>query len=300
MPAARWIDLLDPTRDELLAVLPPLDPDVLEALAEPTATGLSLRPLLEGHGGYLYGLVVGARPVPDEDRVVYQQVDFIATPDLVVTIRKSPPDGPPYECDELQPAVRAGADAGGLVHRLVDGVVETYLEVVDATYEEIDELEEHMDEWDSVRARRRLSSLRRELLYMRRTASATRGTVRRIVDGRIDVGEHGIFPRDVEQLFADTYDSLVRVAEELDVARDLLASARDHHQATIAESQNEVLKKLAVIASLLFLPALIVGFYGQNFEEAFSEPFWSLGVSSSLILGSTLAQLAFFKWRRWI
>jgi magnesium transporter len=300
VPGARWTDLLDPTRDELLAALPPLDPDVLEALAEPMATGLSLRPVLEGHGGYLYGLVVGARPVPDEDRVVYQQVDFIATPGLVVTIRKSPPDGPPYECDELQPAVQAGADAGELVHRLVDGVVETYLEAVDATYDEIDELEEHMDEWESAGARRRLSGLRRELLFMRRIVSTTRGTVRRIVDGRIEVGEHGLFPPDVERLFADTYDSLIRVGEELDVARELLASARDHHQATTAERQNEVLKKLAVIASLLFLPALIVGFYGQNFEEAFSRAYWSLGVSSSLIVASTLAQLAFFKWRRWI
>jgi magnesium transporter len=300
VPAARWIDLLDPTRDELLAALPPLDPDVLESLAEPPATGLSLRPLLESHGGYLYGVFVAARPVPDEDRVVYQQIDLIATPALVVTIRKSPAEGPPYECGELKPAVRAGANAGELVHRLVEGVVETYLEAIDATFEEIDELEENMDEWDSLRARRRLSGLRRELLYLRRTVSATRGTVRRIVDGRIDIGEHALFPRDVEHLFADTYDTLVRVAEELDVARDLLASARDHHQATIAERQNEVLKKLAVIASLLFLPALIVGFYGQNFEEAFSRPYWSLGVSSGLIVGSTLAQVAFFKWRRWI
>jgi magnesium transporter len=298
--AARWIDLLDPSRGELLAALPPLDPEVLEALAEPAATGRSLRPLLESHGAYLYGVLVAARALPEQDRVVYQEVDLVATPSLVVTVRKSPSDGVPYLCDELGPAVRADAGPGQLIHRLVGGVAETYLEAVDATYEEIDELEEHMEEWESARARRRLSSLRRELLYLRRTVAATRSAVRRIVDGRLDIGEHGLFPSEVEQRFAETYDTLVRVTEELDVARDLLASARDQHQATIAESQNEVLKKLAVIASLLFLPALIVGFYGQNFEEAFSRAYWSLGVSSGLIVVSTLAQLALFKWRRWI
>jgi magnesium transporter len=297
---ARWIDLLDPSRDELLAALPALDPDVLEALAEPHATGLSMRPLLESHGAYLYGVLLAARPFPDEDRIAYQQIDVVATPRLVVTVRKTPPDGPPYGSDELQPAVEAGSEAGELVHRLIDGVAQTYLEAIDALYAEIDELEDHIDEWDSPRARRRLSSLRRDLLYARRTVATTRGVVRRIGDGRLDVGDHALFPRDVEQRFADTYDTLVRAAEELDVARDLLASARDHHQATIAERQNEVVKKLAVIASLLFLPALIVGFYGQNFEEVFGRAYWSLGASSGLIVASTIAQLAFFKWRRWI
>jgi magnesium transporter len=298
--AARWIDLLDPSRDDLLAALPPLDPDVLEALAEPAATGLTLRPHLESHGSYVYGVLVALRPMPDEDRVVYQQVDFVATPSLVVTVRKTPADGPPYEAEDLPPGVEAGADAGELVHRLADGVAETYVESVDSTYEEIDELEEGMDEWESAQARHRLSTLRRELLYMRRTVAATRGGVRKIVDGRIDIGDHRLFPTDVEQLFADTYDTLLRATEELDVARDLLASARDHHQATIAERQNDVVKKLAVIASLLFLPALIVGFYGQNLEEEFTDPYWSIQVSLGLILGSTVVQLALFKWRSWI
>ena len=142
--------------------------------------------------------------------------------------------------------------------------------------------------------------MRRDVLYLRRTVAATRGWVRRIVDGRLDVGDHALFPEEVERLFADTYDTLVRATEELDVARDLLGGARDYHQATIAERQNDVVKKLAVIASLLLLPAFIVGFYGQNFGDAFREPYWSVGVSTALIAASTMAQLAVFKWRRWI
>ena len=47
----------------------------------------------------------------------------------------------------------------------------------------------------------------------------------------------------------------------------------------IAESQNEVVKKLTVIASLLLLPTFIVGFYGQNFVPAFDDAYWTIGVS---------------------
>ena len=55
-----------------------------------------------------------------------------------------------------------------------------------------------------------------------------------------------------------------------------------------------------MIASLVLVPSLIVGFYGQNFAGAFDDRFWTLGISTMLIVGSTLAQLAIFRWRRWI
>ena len=136
--------------------------------------------------------------------------------------------------------------------------------------------------------RRRVAELRHELLVARRTASATRGVARRVLDGRIDVGRSELFPPEVEALFVDTYETLVRVTEELDVARDLLAGVRDYYQAKITEQQNDVAKKLTVIASLVLVPSLIVGFYGQNFEEVFDSGYWSLATSLGLIVASTL------------
>jgi magnesium transporter len=124
--------------------------------------------------------------------------------------------------------------------------------------------------------------------------------VRRITDKRLDIAGETLFPEDVERLFADTYETLFRAGEELDVARDLLASSRDYHQALIAENQNEVGKKLTVIASLVLVPSFVVGFYGQNFASEFDRGFWTLGMSTGLILVSTLVQLAIFRWRRWI
>ena len=147
--------------------------------------------------------------------------------------------------------------------------------------------------------RRRLAELRHELLLARRFASATRGVARRIVDGRIDVGKADLFPGEVEALFVDTYETLVRVTEELDVARDLLAGVRDYYQAKITEQQNDVSKKLTMIASLVLVPSLIVGFYGQNFADEFRDAYWSVGVSLGLIVVTTLVQLAIFRWRRW-
>ena len=146
----------------------------------------------------------------------------------------------------------------------------------------------------------RISDLRHELLLSRRTMGATRAAVRRVLDGRIELGDHALFPAEVERQFAETYETFVRVTEELDIARDLLAGVRDHHQSKVLEGQGEVAKKLTVIAALVLVPSFIVGYYGQNFESAFDNAFWSLGVSTGLIVLSTLVQLAIFRWRRWI
>jgi magnesium transporter len=296
---ARWIDLLDPTTHELASALPSVDPEAVEILSTPHVERHTPRPLLESHGAFVLGVFVGARPVPAEDRTSYREVDFLVSRELFVTVRKTPPDGQPWESEPIHAAAARGVSAAELLQRALDDIAESFLDVVDVTYDEIEELEDHIDDWPSSRTRRRVADIRHDLLYARRLVSATRGAVRRIVDGRLQPAGEPL-ARDLAVLYGDTYETCVRAAEELDVARDLLAAAREYHQSTIAESQNDVVKKLAVIASLLLTPTLIVGFYGQNFADEFRDAYWSVGVSLFLIVATALAQLAFFKWRRWI
>ena len=300
--SARWLDLVDPTREELLATLPvQVDPDVVEALVSPSQDGREPRPLLESHGTYVFGVLVAARPLPHEDRVSYLEVDVVTTPAVVVTVRKSPGDGgEPFDVSALHPAADQESGAGDLVHRLVDEIAESHLESLDAVYAEIEELEDGLDTWEPKRVRERLVDLRHELLHSRRTVAATRSAVRRVLDGRIEVGDHALFPPDVERLFADTYETLVRATDELDIARELLAGVRDHHQSRVVEGQGEVTKKLTVIAALVLVPSFIVGYFGQNFESEFDDSLWSISVSTGLVVVSTLVQLAIFRWRRWI
>ena len=297
--SARWLDLVDPSRTEVESVLPSgVDPDVLEALATSAAGGRVPRPLIEDHGAYVFGVLVPI--VTLEETPTHQEVCFVATADRLITVRKGTAHGASFDVGALHAADEAGHTVGMLVHRLVDDVVDTYLDLLDAVYAEIDALEDEIDELRPSSVRLRLSELRHRLLNRRRTVSATRAAIRRIIDGRIDVGDPELFPPPVERMFADTYDTLVRVTEELDVARDLLAGVRDHLQSKIAESQNEVGKKLTVIASLVLVPSLVVGFYGQNFASEFERGYWTVGTSMGLIVVSTLVQVALFRWRKWI
>ena len=296
-----WLDLIDPRADELAAILPELDPEALALLAADGGDGRDARPLLESHGSYVLGVLLFPVHNDHQNTFHYREVACVVTPERLLTVRKSDPHGQIAEIDLAPACTQPGARGGQLLHELVDDLAENYLDLVDALYDEIDELEDHIDQLSNLETRRRLSELRHEMLHARKNVSATRAAVRRVVDGRLDLGDDdALFPRDIEKSFADTYDTLIRTIEELDVARDLLASVRDYLQAKISESQNEVVKVLTVVASLVLVPTLITGFYGQNFGSAFDDPYWNLATSVGLIVVTTVAQLIVFRWRRWI
>jgi len=301
--AATWIDLLDPTAEELRAKAPrQLEEPALERMLAPPRHEDEPRPTLVGHGDYVFGIFLVAVAVADEDTVYYQEIDLVLTHDTLLTVRKTPPEGRPA-CDvaAVQKAVKPDDSAGMLAYRLVDEIAERYLDLVDALDEEIDELEDKVERQSSELTRSRVSTLRHDLLHIRRTLSPMRDAVRRVIDGTVEV-EDGkeVFPHDVEVAFNAAYDKFLRASDGLDLARDLLAGVRDYSQAKIANDQNEVTKILTVIASIVLLPTFIVGVYGQNFVHM-PELRWHYGYAYSwgLIVVLTLVQLWFFRRKRW-
>jgi magnesium transporter len=300
---AEWIDLLDPTADELRTRAPrELEETAIERLLAPPEHEDEPRPTLQGHGEYVFGVFLVAVAHPDSG-VYYQEIDLVLTHDTLLTVRKTPPGGrAACDVDAVRRAVRPDDSAGMLAYRLVDEIAERYLDLVDALDEQIDELEDRVEEQSAELTRQRISVLRHDLLHIRRTLAPMRDAVRRVIDNIVEV-EHGdeVFPHDVEVAFNAAYDKLMRAFDGLELSRDLLASVRDYHQAKIANDQNEVMKRLTVIASLLLLPTFIVGLYGQNFVDIPELRWrWGYGYVWAVILVTTAAQLWFFRRKRWV
>ncbi|MGA9761927.1 MAG: magnesium transporter CorA family protein [Gaiellaceae bacterium] len=303
MAGARWIDLLDPSREELEQALPlDLHDRALNRLLAPARHEDEPRPTLESHEGYVFGIFLIAVAVPEEDRIFYQEVDLVATGELLLTVRKTPPDGAPFDPAPIRDCFKAKPERSGmLVYSLVDEVAERYLSLVDALEDEIDELEEGVETLKADVIRGRVSELRHDLLHVRRTLTPTRDSIRRVLDGRIEIGGKRQFTREVELHFEDAYDKLLRASEGLELARDLVAGVRDYSQAKISIDQNEVMKRLTAIASILLVPTFIVGLYGQNFRHM-PELDWGFGYwwSWGWIVATTIVQVVFFRRKHWL
>ena len=300
---AEWIDLVDPTEEELEAKAPAgLHPTALKQLLAPPEHDDEPRPKLEPHGDYVFGVLLVAVAVPDEDRVYYQEVDLILTRDVLLTVSKTPPGEKPFDPRPAKEACRPDDGPGMYAFHLVDEIAERYLDLIDALNDEIDELEERVELARPAEVRQRFSDLRRDIFGIRRTLTPTRDAVHKIVDDRIELEAGELFPREVELHFADAYDKLLRATEALETSRDMIAGVRDYAQGKIANDQNEVMKRLTLIASLLLLPTFIVGLYGQNFRHKFPELGWTYGYAWSwgLIVATTAFQLVFFWKKKWI
>ena len=246
------------------------------------------------------GVLVDARPVPEEDRTSYREVDVVVAPNLLVTVRKSPPDGQPWQPEPSTPPRtrclrgRAPASRARRHRRVVPRRGRRHVR----------------------RDRGAGGSRDRRLAEQPRPAAAGRPAPRpparpaprrpRCVGLSGGSSTAGSSPAGSARAARSSCSSPTptrRPSARPRSSTSPATSSRPRASTTspsIAENQNDVGKKLTVIASLLLTPTLIVGFYGQNFGEAFQEPYWTIGVSVFLIVVTALAQLAFFKWRRWI
>jgi magnesium transporter len=299
----RWIDLLDPTAETLQERLPAAVHDrALEQLLAPAQHEDEPRPKLESHGDYVFGVLLAPLLLTENDELVYQEVDLVITRDVLVTVRKTPEGGkPPWDPESARASCREDDSVAMVAYHLIDDVAERFLDLIDGVNDEIDDLEDHVENWPSEQIRTRLSSLRHDMLHIRRTLGPTRDAVREVIDNRVEFGGPEVFTHDVELDFGNAYDKLLRAADNLELARDLLSGVRDYHQAKIANEQNDVMKKLTAIASILLLPTLIVGLYGQNFRNI-PELHWGFGYywSLGLIAVSSLGQILYFRRKGWL
>jgi len=299
----RWIDLLDPTSETLQQRLPAAVHDrALEQLLAPAQHEDEPRPKLESHGDYVFGVLLAPLLLTQEDALVYQEVDLVITRDVLVTVRKTPEGGkPPWNPESARASCREEDNVAMVAYHLIDDVAERFLDLIDGVNDEIDDLEDHVEDWPSERIRTRLSSIRHDLLHIRRTLAPTRDAVREVIDNRVEFGGAEVFTHDVELDFGNAYDKLLRAADNLELARDLVAGVRDYNQAKIANEQNDVMKKLTAIASILLLPTLIAGIYGQNFRNI-PELHWGFGYywSLGLIAVTSLAQILYFRRKGWL
>jgi magnesium transporter len=299
VPDERWIDFLDADEATLRAALPDDLHDltwerILRRADDP-------RPRLSARGTYVFGVLTF--PVLDGTNVKFQEVVLVATVERLWTIRKSPPSVTPEPFATARAhAIASDASSAMCLHALIDEIAEQFLDVVECFDEVIDDLEDHVTEWEAARIRAEISATRHDLLHVRKVLAPTRDAARNVLDDRVELdGDVTLFPRETELQFADTYDKLLRATDQLDLARDLLQGVRDFHQSEIANDQNEVMKRLTAIASLLLVPTFIVGFYGQNFIHM-PELRWRYGYwfSWALIVSTTLFQLWFYRRKRWI
>jgi magnesium transporter len=189
-----------------------------------------------------------------------------------------------------------GGGVGELLYAVLDAAVDSYFPEVDRLSDRISELEDRVLEGDADSASlREVLVVKRRLLNMRRILAPTRDVANQLVRRDLDVIEPATVP-----YYQDLYDHLVRVIDQLDVYRDLLAAVLDARLTVASNSLNAIMKRLTAFTVILMVPTLIAGIYGMNFDYM-PELGWPLGYPMAVGLMALTVSVAtiFFRRRGW-
>ena len=260
--AITWIDAA-PTPENVAFVG---EKFAFHPLALEDAAHQDQRPKIEQYGaGMLIAVVHRLQPAPDDSEVLALEIDAFLTPEALVTFHASPIGEVARvfaRCAGEPELLGRGPDF--VLYLLHDALTDIHYALVDALTAEIEEIfdevsaHEHVEDSELlgriVAARRAHAVLRRRLSPQREVFASLARPGQQLVKDQTAL------------YFRDVVDHGVRLTDEIDTGRDLLASAMDAYLSYNNNRLAAVTARLTLIATI-FLPLnFIAGFFGMNLE----------------------------------
>ncbi|WP_157520146.1 magnesium transporter CorA family protein [Herbidospora daliensis] len=293
--AVVWFDLCTPTRADLDAISEELG---LHPLAIEDALNASQRPKLDVYDTHMFLNVYATRFDGDTGRLESFEASAFVTERALVTVRTSES----FSIDQVQRrwdsgGVLAEHGVAFLLHGLLDYVVDTHFEVVEAMDDQIEQLEEGLfnETLPGPDEQRRTFELRKSLVNLRRVVAPMREVVNTLFRRHDVIRDSSLAP-----YFQDVYDHAVRAAEWTDSLRDLVGNIREAHMTMANNKMNLIMKRVTSWAAIIAVPTMITGFYGQNVPYPGSGQPWGFWTSTGLWAVAAVILYTQFKKRDWL
>ena len=288
-----WVDVTQPTSAELRRLQEEFG---LPTLAVEDAEEAHQRPKIDRYENCVYAVAYGAKTAGR--RIDLDEIGFFLASSFIITVRHHPL----RDVEEMRERiVVAPAELrrrpGFIAYIVLDHVIDGYFEVLETVEDQLTELEEALiqdrpDRGDMDAA----FQLRRDMVRFRRVVAPLREVLNSLL--RRDESDLGV---ELEEYFRDLYDHVVKVYEELDVARELLGAALEAHMSIVSNRLNTVVLKVSAWAAIIAVPTFIASLYGMNFHYM-PELHWRYGypVMAGVMIACAALLYTFFRRRRWL
>ena len=286
-----WLDLQEPDESDFEILRETFE---FHPLAVEDSQDFGQRAKLEPYGDYVFLVVYGWSP--DDDDLV--EVHCFYSERFLVTVHRD--EAPAL--NELKQRCAAHhidiRDPALTLHRVVDGLVDSFFPVLESFDHELDELEDEFFQAPGDEPLQKLFAMKRRLATLRRAIAPERDLF-----ARLDGDEIPGLNQESARYFRDVSDHLYRLAETIDSFHELTLSAMDVFLSSSSNRMNEVMKQLTIIATIFLPLSYIAGFFGQNFGFMVDH----VGSAAAFFLGGVLLQLAtfiffivYFRRKRWL
>jgi len=253
-------------------------------------------PKIEQYGEALFIVARTAQLV--RGRIAFGETHLFVGRGYVVSIRHGASRSytPVRErCESCPTVLSHGEDY--ILYAILDFIVDNYMPVLETLQKEVESIE------GSVFSKRskyvdvqRLHMIRRDLLRFRNSAVPLVEVCRRLEHAEVVAIDAAMQP-----LFRDVTDHVLRVQEEIDALREVLAFAFEASLMTGQAQQTAITRRLAAWAAILAVPTAIAGIYGMNFEYI-PELKWRYGYFLVMGIIGAICGTLYWRFRRsgWI
>ena len=293
-----WVGLHDPEPAELAEIVEVFG---LHPLAAEDVVKARQRPKVERFDDWLFIVMRTARYLDEPETIEFGEIQMLCHDRSIIVIRHGQPAPLAAVRSRLEGDPVGLADGPvGVVHAVMDEVVDGYLHVLTGLDDDVSEVE--LDVFADHEQRRsaalieRIYFLQREVLELHRALHPM--TVALPVlrdDALLTANQHW------DAYFRDVVDHLQRAADQLQTIRDLIAAALSATTAQVGLRQNDDMRKISAWVAMAAVPTMVAGIYGMNFEHM-PELQWAIGYP--VVLGATGVAVGFlyrrFKKSGWL
>ena len=289
-----WADIAEPVEQDA-AVL--RDVFGLHELPVEAAVQRETNPKVESYGRYLYIVLHGINFQAAEHTFETHETDFFLAPHFLVTIHDGQRRSIAHISELCARADHILAEGPvGLLHRIVDTMVDHYRPAVDALEERLEEIEKQVIESPSDALTGDILAIKRDITSLRRIVIPQRDVV-----GRLARREFDLIGQEMAYRFRDVYDQFARMADDSIVFQDRVTGILDAHLASVSNRLANVSRLLAVIAALFGPLTVITGLFGMNvpLPTLFGSPEYQFWEILGIMVLSSAAMFFWFKKSGW-
>jgi magnesium transporter len=235
---------------------------------------------------------------PRQRTVEIEQVTLLVGEGFVVSFQEKAGDVLEPVRERLRQAkgrIRTrGADY--LAYAIIDAIVDNYFLVIEQLGDVLVELEEEVFDRARRETRRRLSTLRRELILLRRAIWPVRELI-----SQFERSDTTVLTEDTRRYLRDTYDHTVQIIDVIESMREMTAGLMELYVSELSHRLNETMKLLTMIGTVFIPLTFIVGVYGMNFEYM-PELAWPWAYPAILLFMLAIAggMVIYFRIKKWI
>lgn len=285
-----WIDLTAPSAAQVATVASTLGlhPLIVEDIGESNE-----RAKVE-HVGDVIHLVLFA--LTRNDRIQIDELDFVLGSRFLLSVHPAAWD--PRAAHQLKmglgPVMERGPDF--LLWTLVDSVVDGYFPIFDQLADEIDHLQDQVIEKPDKDTLEQVFRQKRELIRIRHVLAPSRE-----IFNQLTSREYTLIAEPQILYFRDIYDHLIRLTDDFDSYRELVAATIEVYLSTINNNLSAIMKRLTGVTVVLAGIGAVGGIFGMSQAtvalsggEGFG--FWAVTVATFVVAALAVAFLRRIGW----